>query len=139
MPGSGLRKAAVFCVQWTAGTYQITAEFKMSTKAASMGCLFVYPCPLMSFSVGPNWFVSTSIHTMSQQYWQRKASTVSGFCLDLLSLFKLSMLHQTLNGLTGWMSKNKEIKIQVSLLKCIMVFSEWLLLCFSRVKMNIGY
>lgn len=65
MPGSGLGKAAVFCVQWTAGTFQITAEFKVSTKAASTGFLFVYPCLLMSSSIRPNWFVSTSIHTIS--------------------------------------------------------------------------
>lgn len=54
-----------FCVQWTAGTFQIRAEFKVSTKAASMGFLFVSPCLLMSFSIRPKWFVSTSMHTIS--------------------------------------------------------------------------
>lgn len=68
MPESGLEKAVIFCVQWTAGTFQITAEFKVSTKAANMDCLFVYPCLLMSLSIRPNWFVSTSIHTISQHH-----------------------------------------------------------------------
>lgn len=57
--------SSFFCVQWTAGTFQIRAEFKVSTKAASMGFLFVSPCLLMSFSIRPKWFVSTSIHTIS--------------------------------------------------------------------------
>lgn len=55
----------IFCVQWTAGTFQIRAEFKVSTKAASTGFLFVSPCLLMSFSIRPKWFVSTSINTIS--------------------------------------------------------------------------
>lgn len=65
MPGLGLGKAAVFCVQWTAGTFQITAEFKVNTKAKTMGFLFVYPPLLTSFSIRPKWFVSTSILTIS--------------------------------------------------------------------------
>lgn len=78
-----------FCVQWTAGTFQITAEFQMSTKAASKGWLFVCPCPLISFSIRPNWFVSTTIHTGSEQHWQR----IPDSCLDVFCLFKFCVLH----------------------------------------------
>lgn len=89
MPEVGLGKAAIFCVQWTAGTFQITAEFQMSTKAASKGWLFVCPCPLISFSIRPNWFVSTTIHTGSEQHWQR----IPDSCLDVFCLFKFCVLH----------------------------------------------
>lgn len=40
---------------------------------------------------------------------------MSGSCLDLLSLFKASVLHQTLNGLSGMTDLNTEVKIQVHL------------------------
>lgn len=83
MPGSGLGKAAVFCVQWTAGTFQIRAECKVATKAASVGFFFLSLCLLMSFSIRPKWFGSTSIHTISKQHWQRITGTVSGSCSDL--------------------------------------------------------
>lgn len=58
-------KGSSFCIQWTAGTFQITAEFKVSTKAASMCFLFVSSFPLISFSIRPKWIVYTSIHTIS--------------------------------------------------------------------------
>lgn len=88
MPGSGLGKAAVFCVQWTAGTFQIRPEFKVSTKAASMGFFFVSPCLLMSFSIRPKWFVFTSSHTISKQHWHRITGTMSNSCSVLLSFLK---------------------------------------------------
>lgn len=93
MPEVGLGKAAIFCVQWTAGTFQITAEFKMSTKEVSEGWLFVCPCLLISFSIRPNWFVSTTIHLGSLQYWQGITNAVPDSCLDVFCLFKSGVLH----------------------------------------------